>query len=139
MRSDIITTPLYCAAALAVVAALAACSAPSVHDRMQVVDGPVAAATDGGGAEATLPWLPPRTDASAATVVVDDPDAAACSEESFGAQQVPLDLQLVVDTSGSMSAAIIPEGTPAVAKPAATRWSAVREALLDFFDEPKST
>jgi hypothetical protein len=51
-----------------------------------------------------------------------------CSAESREGQRVPLDMYLLVDSSGSMDDAV----------PGGTRWSAVSGALVEFLEDPRN-
>jgi hypothetical protein len=59
----------------------------------------------------------------------DDGGLKACATETKKAERLPLDLYLMVDTSGSMSGTVAGGGT---------KWEAVRTALKGFIADPKS-
>jgi len=56
---------------------------------------------------------------------------AACATTTQQAKQVPLDLYVMLDSSGSMLAPTATNGT-------VTKWSAVTDALTTFLQDPKS-
>lgn len=56
---------------------------------------------------------------------------AACATATQRAQQVPLDIYMMVDSSGSMLDPIAPNSTT-------TKWMAVRDAIIGFLQDPQS-
>jgi hypothetical protein len=56
---------------------------------------------------------------------------AACASESHQGQQVPLDLYMMLDSSGSMTETLSDNVT--------TKWDAVRAALRSFLNDPASS
>jgi hypothetical protein len=76
-----------------------------------------------GGAEAT--------DGPGPVVGVDALGDAACATTTEKAQQVPLDLYVMLDSSGSMLSATSATG-------ATSKWTAVTSALQTFVQDPKS-
>ena len=89
-----------------------------------------AVATDAGAAEQS-----PGRDAAPEIHVAPDgatsgnPPDAACATQSASAQSLPLDLFMMVDSSGSMT-----EKTSA----GTTKWAAVQAAMRAFFNDPMS-
>ncbi len=76
------------------------------------------------------PELPPAPDAGPKTDATTTSNAdAACATQSAMAETLPLDLYVMVDSSGSMA------GETAAGT---TKWDAVRAALQSFFRDPQS-
>jgi len=106
-------------------------SSPSGRDATAAVD--VAAAVD--AADAALDrWT--ALDLVARPEVMVSPDAtpagnadAACATQSAMAETLPLDLYVMMDSSGSMA-----ETTTS----GQTKWDAVRTAMKSFFNDPRS-
>jgi hypothetical protein len=89
-----------------------------------------------GGAMADVP--PPAVDLAVEIAVNDGHviggDAlgdAACATATQRAQQVPLDIYVMMDSSGSMTDVIAPNSTT-------TKWDAVRDAIIAFLQDPQS-
>jgi hypothetical protein len=67
-------------------------------------------------------------DASTTTSAVGDAAGPACAQAKVGAQQVPVDLLVLLDNSGSMNAAAGMR----------TKWATAQEALVTFVKDPAS-
>jgi hypothetical protein len=93
-----------------------------------------AASTGAGGGAGNLPIHlggagSPGTDAAARVIGSDPLGDMACASFTDKARQVPLDLYIMMDSSGSMAQ---PTGT------GDTKWSAVQTALQSFLQDPQS-
>src|SRR3954454_19071773 len=93
------------------------------------------AAPRDAAADAAAAEQPPGRDAGPEIHVASDgatsgnPPDAACAAQSASAQSLPLDLFMMVDSSGSMT-----EKTSA----GTTKWAAVQAAMSAFFNDPMS-
>jgi hypothetical protein len=108
--------------------ALLGCSPPTVHTA-----GPPAGGAPGGGLGTGGGALPPdpglrNPDAGPSAPVVAPAGDQKCAEDVHQAEQVPLDLLLLVDTSGSMGKST----------GMSTKWALVHDALVGFVKDPKS-
>ena len=93
-------------------------------------------ATGGGGGS----FIANPSDASATftggdgslvgVVGVDDLGDAKCAEQSIQAERRPLDIYIMLDSSGSMTSTLADKKT--------TKWSAVSSALQSFLSDPSS-
>jgi hypothetical protein len=84
---------------------------------------------DGGGID-----LPAAADIAVSDGRVIGSDAlgdAACATATQRAQQVPLDLYIMMDSSGSMTDVVATNSTT-------TKWTAVRDAIIAFLQDPQS-
>ena len=100
--------------------AMAACSATSDTQKRP----PGAAAGAAGGAGGTTLIGPDAGNAGGF-----GPDAS-CVSESIQGESVPVDMYVMLDTSGSMQEAIAGGGS---------KWTAVQNAMVSFIDDPRST
>lgn len=110
-------------------AAVSACGASGSNEGQNVpLDGPDATADDTGS------FFLPGDDGSGSFGdgsggTEDDSGLKACATETQQAKQLPLDLFIMEDTSGSMSTRI---------NATTSKWTAVKQALTAFFQDPAS-
>ena len=92
--------------------------------------GASGAARDGGsgGAAGTSS---DNTDGPGRVIGADALGDAACATATQRAEQLPLDIYVMMDSSGSMLDFVSTTGT-------ATKWTAVRAALISFLQDPQS-
>lgn len=129
---------LWCVAGATLMAALAACDPPKVSGGRGNTGTPVpgnpAPADAGGGPGTPPPGRPPVAlpDAGPGPAMPPPPpgvgEGPRCAEEAHRAQMVPLDLLLLVDTSGSMNEMVATQ----------TKWVMANNALQAFVKDPKS-
>jgi hypothetical protein len=87
--------------------------------------GPISGGGGGGGAGASA------TDGPGRVIGADALGDAACATATQQAEQVPLDIYVMMDSSGSMADTIATTTTT-------TKWDAVRAALTAFLQDPQS-
>jgi hypothetical protein len=123
-----------CAIAASLAVALAGCSQPAVTGKPGGGGAGAAGGAGGGGAGAggpsadagfVIPEAGPAADVAAGP---GGPVGEQCAETSKQAEQVPVDLLLLVDSSGSMSQQ----------SGASTKWALATEALRGFVRDPRS-
>jgi Mg-chelatase subunit ChlD len=120
---------------LALIFEAGACAGTNQRPTGGTGTGGGAAGRDGGG---TIVDVPAVADVSVEIAVNDGrvigSDAladAACATATQRAQQVPLDIYVMMDSSGSMTDVIAPNSTT-------TKWDAVRDAVIAFLQDPQS-